>query len=116
MKDIALDFTNKKMLNQYIDKHDRIAQQIRVAVRSWKKDFFVDEDFGVDYDNCWGDMLLMKAYITASMQKVAGVLRVNSVTISKQKDRENNVVFKINAEVTVENGSINVTELVEGIY
>ena len=49
MKDLKLDFVNKKVINELIDKKDRVIQQIRLAVNVWVGDWFLDEDFGV-YD------------------------------------------------------------------
>ena len=51
MKDLRLDFENKTIINEYIDNQERILQQIKLAVRSWKKDFFINEDFGEIDDN-----------------------------------------------------------------
>ena len=49
MKDLKLDFINKKVINELIDKKDRVIQQIRLAVNVWVGDWFLDETFGVDY-------------------------------------------------------------------
>lgn len=114
MKDIALDFVNKKMLNKTVDNQDRISQQIKVAVRSWKGDFFINEDFGVDYDFCWHDMQLMKAYIVQQIIEVSGVLGVNSVTVRKEEETESRQpYFVIDAEVVLDDNSINILEAIE---
>lgn len=112
MKDIELDFINKKMKNKYVDDQDRIAQHIKVAVRSWLGDFFINNQFGVDYDNCWGDKALMKSLIVNQIEQIEGVFSVNNATISNKKDSENNVVFEFSAIVSIDNGYINISEVI----
>lgn len=116
MKDLRLDFENKTIINEYIDNQERILQQIKLAVRSWKKDFFINEDFGVDYDNCWHDMLLMKAYISNSIQAVPGVVRINYINVTKNKDSNDKVQFVIEAEIIFDKGQINILEAIEDLY
>lgn len=113
MKDIKLDFINKKMLNETVDDQQRISQQIKVAVRSWKADFFINTDFGINYDDSWGDMLLMKSYISDQIREIEGVFGINSISISRKKDSQNRTFFEINAEVRLKNTSVNILEFIE---
>ena len=52
MKDLQLDFINKKMLNKVVDNKARVHQQITVGVRSFIGDFFLNDNYGINYSNC----------------------------------------------------------------
>lgn len=114
MKDIRLDFENKTIIDEFVDNQDRIAQQIRLAVKSWQNDFFINTDFGVEYDVCWGDILLMRAYIAEAIKNVPGVSDIESINISKKKQYLpiEKDYFEIQAEIIFNNSAINILEII----
>lgn len=95
MKDLKLDFINKKMLNEIVNKKERIVQQIIVAVRSWIGDFFLNENFGIDYDNSWGNTLLLELYIREQVEAIDGVFVVNSIDVKKRKTIKIKIMHKL---------------------
>ena len=60
MKDLQLDFINKKMLNKVVDNKARVHQQITVGVRSFIGDFFLNDNYGINYSNCWSNLCLFQ--------------------------------------------------------
>lgn len=111
MQDIKIDFVNNKLLNEYIDKKDRVIQQIIVGCRSWLGDFFLNENFGVDYDNAWGNQQIMKVSVREQIESIPGVSSINSINIRKDRDVNNRVQFIINAEIVYDNDIITISDL-----
>ena len=110
MKDILLDFDNKRLLNEYVDNQNRVDQQIKVISRSWLGDFFLNENFGVDYDSCWGSPNLMKTFLSQQIKTIDGVSSINSMTVSRQKDEETKrTYFLFNAEIILDGDVLNVS-------
>ena len=112
MKDLKLDFENKAIINQYVNEKDRVLQHIKVAVRSWQGDWFLNEDWGVDYDNSWGSELTMSTYIQRQIKQVSGVLSIDSFTISTDTSDENNIKYIINTNITLDSGIITISEVI----
>lgn len=112
MKDIKIDFINKKMLNEYIDNKDRVIQQIKLAVQVWKEDWLLNEDFGVDYDTAWGDTLTMGADIQEQIKQVPGITSIQSFDIAKDTSDENNIMYRIDTEVKFNNEVIQISEVI----
>ena len=111
MKDLKLDFINKKVINELIDKKDRVIQQIRLAVNVWIGDWFLAEDFGVDYDNSWGSQELMELYIKQQIKQVSGVNKIESFTIQKiSNDTEQ--YFKIDTTIKFEGEVLEISEII----
>lgn len=99
MKDIKLDFQNNKLVNEYIDGKDRAVQQIIVACRSWIGDFFLNNDFGIDYDNSWGDQDFMRMFIREQVSAINGVDSINKINIRQTKNVKNEVIFIVDIEL-----------------
>ena len=117
MKDILLDFQNKKLLNEYVDNQNRVAQQIKVIVRSWLGDFFLNANYGVNYDDCWGSPNLMKAYLEQQIKTVDGVVAVNSLTVERDRDSETKkVFFKFNGEIILDGSILTISDTIGDIY
>jgi len=112
MKDIQLDFNNKKIINNLIDKKDRVSQQIRIAVNVWIGDWFLNEDFGVDYDNSWGNILLMETYIKDQIRQVSGISSIKSFKIEKLLGSDEKIQFKIDAILIYKNDIITISEMI----
>ena len=111
MKDLKLDFINKKVINQFVDKKDRVIQQIRIAVNVWVGDWFLDEEFGVDYDNSWGSQELMELYIKQQIKQVSGVNKIESFLIKKiSNDAEQ--YFKIDVTIKFEGEVLEISEII----
>ena len=111
MKDLKLDFVNKKVINQLIDKKDRVIQQIRIAVNVWVGDWMLDEEFGVDYDNSWGSQELMELYIKKQIAQVSDVSKIESFTIEKiSNDTEQ--YFKIDTTIIFEGEVLEISEII----
>lgn len=86
MKDLQLDFINKKMLNKTVDEKDRVHQQITVGVRSFLGEFFLNDNFGINYSNCWSNPGLTKIFIKEQIEAISGVVAVEKIDIQKSKD------------------------------
>lgn len=112
MKDLKIDFDNKKILNIAVDRQDRVFQQAKVAIRSWKKDFFINEDFGVDYNNSWHDDLLMNANIVSQLKQIDGINAIQSSTVKREKDINDRTYFQLNTNIALDNDVINITETI----
>lgn len=114
MKDIKLDFTTKHLVNETIDGKKRVIQQITVAVRTWLKDFFLNEYFGVDYDNCWGNTTLLELYIKEQTEAIPGVFTVNSVSVARKKTFDGITYFQVDINITYENEILDISEEITG--
>lgn len=111
MKDIKIDFVNDKILDEYIEGKDRIVQQIIVACRSWLGDFFLNEDFGVDYDNSWSNDQIMSSSIRQQIEAIPDVESVNKVSVVKSKDSRDEYKFTVNAEIVYNNEIFSISKL-----
>ena len=111
MKDLQLDFINKKVINNFIDKKERVSQQIRLAVNVWVGDWFLDEDFGIDYDLCWGNQQMMENYVRGQIEQVSGVKSIQSFTIEKISN-DTQVYFKIDATVVLDGEVLEISEMI----
>ena len=111
MKDLQLDFLNKKVINAYVDKKERVSQQIRLAVNVWTQDWFLDETFGVDYDSSWGNQQLMENYIRAQIAQVPGVKTISSFKIQTISN-DTEVYFQIDATVVYNGEVLDITEYI----
>ena len=108
MKDLQLDFINKKMLNKVVDNKARVHQQITVGVRSFIGDFFLNDNYGINYSNCWSNPTLTKIFIKEQIEAIHGVLRVIDLSITKSTDRFKTLV--INATVKTNDEIIDINE------
>lgn len=99
MKDFKIDFDNNKMLNEFVDKKERVVQQIIVSCRSWLEDFFLNENFGINYDNSWGDQDFMEMFIKDQILAIDGVDSINKIDISKKRNTLNEVQYYLEAEI-----------------
>lgn len=114
MLDIRLDFNNNKLINEYVDKKDRVVQQIIVTCRSWLGDFFWNQDFGVDYDSSWGNSQLMELYIKNQAKEIPGVFSIVKSSIKKEKDTNLRDMFIVDLQIVYENEEITISDLILG--
>ena len=42
MKDLTLDFENKRVYNKFITDRDLVLQQVKVVVQIWQNDWYLD--------------------------------------------------------------------------
>ena len=111
MKDLKLDFVTKKVINELIDKKERVIQQIRIAVNVWLGDWFLDEDFGIDYDSSWGSQELMELYVKEQIKQVPGINKIDSFSIKKiSNDIEQ--YFQIDTVVKFEGEVLEISEII----
>ena len=108
MKDLQLDFMNKKMLNNTVDEKERTHQQITVGVRSFIGDFFLNDNFGINYSNCWSNPNLTKVFIKEQIEAIPGVLSVEKIEVKKSKDIYKTII--INATIKTEYGQDSIIE------
>lgn len=113
MKDIKLDFLNKTVINEYVDKKDRVLQQIRLAIQTWLGDWDLDETFGIDYDNSWQNQSLMEFYIRKMILQVQGVSQINSLTINKELDDNDFLTYFIQTSVVFDGEVLIVDERID---
>lgn len=114
MKDIKIDFENRKLLNETIDGKDRVIQQIKVAVRTWINDFFLNENFGIDYHTCWTNLTLLELYVREQVEAIDGIFSVQRINVQKIKDERNIDYIKIDIGITYENDEIAIIERIMG--
>lgn len=110
MKDLKLDFENKDIKNEYVDNKARVIQQIRIAVKVWIGDWMLDEEFGIDYNSSWGNTLTMSTYVQAQIKQVTGVSSIESFSIKKQLDDNNQEQYYIDAFIKFGNEVIVISE------
>ena len=87
MKDLKLDFKNKKMLNDTVDRLNRVHQQITVAVRCFLGDWFLNDNYGINYSNCWSNPNLTKIFIKEQIEAINGVVSVTEISLRKSDDK-----------------------------
>lgn len=108
MKDLKLDFQNKKMLNATVDEKERVHQQIIVGVRSFLGDFFLNDNYGINYSNCWSNPNLTKIFIKEQIEAISGVISVASIEVKKSTDKYKTLI--INATVKTEYAQLNIEQ------
>ncbi len=114
MKSIKIDFENKKLLNQYCVRTDRVLQSARIAVHIWLKDWLLDETIGINYDYCWGNQLMMELDLRRAIQNVEGIDRITSLKLKKEKDNYNNFEYIADITVVINGQNFVITDTVIG--
>lgn len=112
MLDLKLDFDNKKLLNETIDKKDRVIQHIKTSVRSWLGDFYLDASFGVDYDNSWGDIRFIEISIRKQIKKIQGVQEIKNIEVIKSKDINQSTIYIVNVSILYNKEMIEISNLI----
>lgn len=108
MKDLKLDFKNKKMLNDTVDRLNRVHQQITVAVRSFLGDWFLNDNYGINYSNCWSNPNLTKIFIKEQIEAINGVVSVTEISLRKSDDKYKTLI--INATIKTEYSQLVIEE------
>lgn len=111
MQDIKIDFTNNKLVNEYVSGKDRVIQQITVACRSWIGDFFLNDEFGIDYDNNWGNMDLTKLFIREQVLAINGVSSINKIDIKKTRDINQKTIYVVDIEIVYNKEIFSIPEI-----
>jgi len=111
MKDLQLDFTNKKVINAYVDKKQRVSQQIHLAVNVWTEDWMLDETFGIDYQAAFKNQQLMENYVKTQISQVPGIKSIKSFTIQTIAN-ENNVYFQVDTTLIYNGEVLEISELI----
>ena len=106
MKDIKLDFKNKRIIDSYVNNKQRAIQQIRLAVQTWFDDWGLDEEFGIDYDNAWYSVELMEFHIRKMILQVSGVTSISYFKIDKKTDEDNFVTFYVESSIVFDGETI----------
>lgn len=89
-------------------------QQIIVACRSWLGDFFLNQDFGVDYDNSWGNMQLMELYIKQQVSNIPDVFSITKSSIRKEKGTDFKDKYIVDLEIVYNKEVITISDLILG--
>ena len=114
MQDLKLDFENKRLLNEVVDRKERVIQHITVSVRTWMQDFFLNQYFGIDYTNAWDNLTLLELYIREQVEAISGVFSVNFVKVAKGKDHNNRTYINVDVNLTYDNEIIDISEQIMG--
>lgn len=114
MKSLKIDFYNKKLINKYCERTERVLQSVRIAVQIWLKDWFLDETVGINYDFCWGDQLMMELELKRAIQNVEGVERISKLSLTKQQGTQKDFTYIANIEVIIDGQNFVITDEVIG--
>jgi hypothetical protein len=119
MKEIQLDFTNRKLLNNLIDNRSRVIQEVKYTCNIWLNDWFLNEDFGIDYLNCFDNEALMSSELQTAIENVLDVQSINSFNLTKKIDDSNNfkiTTFIVDVSIVFDNEVININEIIQITY
>lgn len=114
MLDIALDSNGDLDVSsldmRLIDKADRVRQQLKIKLKLWRGEWFLDTEFGTPYlQSILGKQLTLSGAITAlkkSILEVDGVQRIDAFTYSFNREAR---TLGVSFEATTPYGLIEMT-------
>lgn len=81
MKDLTLDFQNKKIKNTFISNRDLVLQQICLVVQVWYQDWYLDYYFGIKYKTRLANKPMLLADLENAITSINGVNSVKNLAI-----------------------------------
>jgi len=82
MIDLALDFDNKTIKNQFLKGKQLIMQKVILALQCWTGDWFLDGDYGIPYESRTQNKSLLIADIQDIILSVEGVVSVQDIEVT----------------------------------
>lgn len=102
LKDLRLDYTNKKIINEFIKGNELVVQSVILSLQCWLGDWYLDGDFGTPYDERTNNKSMLLADIEEVILSNDGVSSVQNLTIDVVKD-DKIFNFKINGNIILKN-------------
>lgn len=101
LRDLTLDFDNKKILNTFLKGKKLILQEVVLALQCWNGDWFLDGSFGIPYDIRLENKSLLLADIQEVILSVDGVVSVQNIEVELlYEDKQQ--FFSINALIVTQ--------------
>ena len=99
MKELCLDFDNKKIINSFITDKELILQNVKLVVQIWQKDWYLDYTGGIDYRRRFGNKPLLLADLENAILSVNGITKVNNLQL-KEDVVDGLTIFNITGTLT----------------
>lgn len=101
LRDLTLDFDNKKISNTFLKGKKLILQEVVLALQCWAGDWFLDGTFGIPYDVRLENKSLLLADIQEVILSVNGVNSVQNIEVESiyEGPKNTQLMFKISALV-----------------
>ena len=101
LRDLTLDFDNKKISNTFLKGKKLILQEVVLALQCWSGDWFLDGSFGIPYDIRLENESLLLADIQEVILSVNGVNSVQNIEVENiyEGPKNTQLMFKISALV-----------------
>lgn len=107
MQDLTLDFENKTISNTFLKDRDLIIQQVQLAIQCWTGDWFLDDEYGIDYDLRLKNKALLIADLEEIILSVDGVISVENIEVkTKYGDltHKRQKYFDISVTISIQGG------------
>lgn len=116
MKDLTLDFDNKRIINSFITNKDLVLQQIKVVVQVWYNDWYLDYYSGIDYKTRFANKPMLLADLENAILSIDGVTGVRDLNIvedyinlsSNIQARTKTKVYNITGTISLLNENIEI--------
>lgn len=100
-KDLKLDYENKTVINQFIKGKEQIVQAVILSLQCWAGDWYLDGDFGIEYDLRLDNRALLLADIEEVIMSNEGVISVQDLDVKVKYD-ENIRYFDITGSISTQ--------------
>lgn len=116
MKDLTLDFDNKRIINSFITNKDLVLQQVKVVVQIWYNDWYLDYYSGIDYKTRFTNKPMLLADLENAILSIDGVTGVRDLNIvesyinlsSNIQARTRTKVYNITGTISLLNENIEI--------
>lgn len=116
MKDLTLDFDNKRIINSFITNKDLVLQQVKVVVQVWYNDWYLDYYSGIDYKARFANKPMLLADLENAILSINGVTGVRDLNIvedyinlsSNIQARTKTKVYNITGTISLLNENIEI--------
>lgn len=105
LRDLKLDFVNKKIINEFLKGRELIIQKVVLALQTWAGDWYLDGSIGIPYSLRFENKALLLADIQEVILSVDGVASIQDLDIKTEYENPNKKVgkiFKIYATIITE--------------
>lgn len=108
-KDIKIDFTTGKLLNETIDGQDRVIQQCKLALRIIKGEWELDSDYGISIFSDEKATILANE-VKIMLEQIDGVILVKNVEANESFNSSGQGEIIINAIIQTDTDVIRIQE------